>query len=1094
MFLPAADGDELKLGLTDREVDLCNSLFDMFDRDKSGCIDYDELLQILAYMGAILSDEEVLQLLNCMDADESGEIERSEFMTFLRLYKESSRLKVINKSNATNECLAHIRGRSCFLPDDRAVRLWKCLVLAAIFYFASIIAFWYTHPLELLPYGVRVLHALASTVLSVDMLVSYKTLSYAEESQQKAIQRARGVHVAGVWKRLCFYLAGLLDTQGVETAVSAVDEVDTDAVFEYHSQPISQPVSQPVSGQNSKASSMENLEILSMVQTTQGRSPRSKPAELEQAFPTKMTMPPPRLPMEAQRRTRRSLASVMQAVPKEKTPREKVSLWIQTELRRLALWEVNTLYTKDTRVLTDAMSAMPFDLVLYAILHCDTGPVFSFVSFGNETAYAVESSECEGAGLAVFLVSHLRLLRVLQLRRLFPTSPQSLIDSTHLRFFFSFVPVFQTVLCVAFVLHLSVCIWIILNGRETDYLTGLYYVLYTLQAVGYGDVAVDTTAKKFFAMAICFGGVIGNGAIVGMLTIIIQSTSVDKQGVMIRTVFELKKYDLPTEFYKDVLGYQAQNILNRNDPAAVEETLTRVPDSVGENMQLYLKSAFLSEVPLLREAPATSKLTLAASLTSVELCPEELLILSGECMARIYFLSHGLLDVFSNTGDESCHVATLSRAACLGDHVLIGKHVSPVSVKALSFCRVLYLRTEDFIYAMHCSAELKQAIREVFEASYTSGELRGACWHKTARPLSPRCSLHPDSPRAKRSVVPEDESRSKSIPTISCAVTMSLPGAVASVPNHDEASVGTPTLEIQAPKEAKAHRPSFDAGTSEQGSPGVKPPSIMTTTTAAWSAPSIDVFATPITDSTERGGSFSETQSSAPQMLPIPHPHLRSSLAETAETGSSSTLGVGVNLGGGSSSGVALTRVPSAMGFRNEDKKVDTRQLVASTLNVGAVSKKARNQGASGGGGGGETGLVAHGRFANAMSSRSMLDNGAGPASPRGSPKVFDKEFAPWAEEQGVPSPVGSFRKSSAGSTEVLAAPEAIPHQGREVALPRKVRRVCHNHDYFKKVYLTNLLPHTVAASLYLSRCDLHTRYRVSAFFFFIFYKSKKGT
>jgi calmodulin len=57
--------------------------FNMFDVDESGSIDRDELKKVSGVLGAVLTDEEVDQILGAADQDGDGEISIEEFCNLL---------------------------------------------------------------------------------------------------------------------------------------------------------------------------------------------------------------------------------------------------------------------------------------------------------------------------------------------------------------------------------------------------------------------------------------------------------------------------------------------------------------------------------------------------------------------------------------------------------------------------------------------------------------------------------------------------------------------------------------------------------------------------------------------------------------------------------------------------------------------------------------------------------------------------------------------------------------------------------------------------------------------------------------------------
>merc|ERR1719359_870118 len=63
-------------------------VFDKFDQDLSGNISAEEFARFLKYMGFNPPDEMVDELIRKADSDQSGEIDKEEFPTAMRIYTE----------------------------------------------------------------------------------------------------------------------------------------------------------------------------------------------------------------------------------------------------------------------------------------------------------------------------------------------------------------------------------------------------------------------------------------------------------------------------------------------------------------------------------------------------------------------------------------------------------------------------------------------------------------------------------------------------------------------------------------------------------------------------------------------------------------------------------------------------------------------------------------------------------------------------------------------------------------------------------------------------------------------------------------------
>eukprot|EP00658_Telonema_sp_P-2_P018293 TRINITY_DN17177_c0_g2_i3.p1 TRINITY_DN17177_c0_g2~~TRINITY_DN17177_c0_g2_i3.p1 ORF type:complete len:289 (-),score=73.16 TRINITY_DN17177_c0_g2_i3:267-1133(-) len=69
--------------LTEEQVDECREAFEMFDIDRSGCIDVRELKAAIKALGMDVSAEELHKMVSEVDKDGNGTIEFSEFLSMM---------------------------------------------------------------------------------------------------------------------------------------------------------------------------------------------------------------------------------------------------------------------------------------------------------------------------------------------------------------------------------------------------------------------------------------------------------------------------------------------------------------------------------------------------------------------------------------------------------------------------------------------------------------------------------------------------------------------------------------------------------------------------------------------------------------------------------------------------------------------------------------------------------------------------------------------------------------------------------------------------------------------------------------------------
>lgn len=63
--------------------DVAEAIFDMMDEDGSGILSIHEIKKTFEDLKTGLTDDDVAEIVSRMDADDSGEVERAEFVKFI---------------------------------------------------------------------------------------------------------------------------------------------------------------------------------------------------------------------------------------------------------------------------------------------------------------------------------------------------------------------------------------------------------------------------------------------------------------------------------------------------------------------------------------------------------------------------------------------------------------------------------------------------------------------------------------------------------------------------------------------------------------------------------------------------------------------------------------------------------------------------------------------------------------------------------------------------------------------------------------------------------------------------------------------------
>ena len=353
---------------------------------------------------------------------------------------------------------------------------------------------------------------------------------------------------------------------------------------------------------------------------------------------------------------------------------EQKSWWAALSAR------VNWAYVKSPRAAAAFLGAFPFDLVAVAV--------------------ATRGGSAASTHTAFFVASHLRLLRLVSITDFFMVSRKNLLSASEVKWFYRTIPLLLGGAIAWMILHALFVAWIMINNHhpareaayDNTYINAAYFVLYTLQAVGYGDVPVDHTAKQAFAIFLCALGVVANGAIVGMLTLAMQRTSpVDaRRKTMLQTISVMGHVQVPNLMQMEILAYQ-------HDWLNSTVNLRQLTPMMNDSIQLFVTLDFVNELPFFRTAPLACRHTIASSLVEEVFMPDGLVSCYGEAVHKMHFVRHGAL--VQSDGHNVVQRTFVYREA-IGAETFLHNNLSMHTTRALTYCNLLALSEQDCYYIM----------------------------------------------------------------------------------------------------------------------------------------------------------------------------------------------------------------------------------------------------------------------------------------------------------------------------------------------------------------------------------------------------------
>eukprot|EP01062_Namystynia_karyoxenos_P033114 TRINITY_DN24377_c0_g1_i1.p1 TRINITY_DN24377_c0_g1~~TRINITY_DN24377_c0_g1_i1.p1 ORF type:complete len:1536 (+),score=449.81 TRINITY_DN24377_c0_g1_i1:100-4608(+) len=350
--------------------------------------------------------------------------------------------------------------------------------------------------------------------------------------------------------------------------------------------------------------------------------------------------------------------------------------------------ELALLYLASWHLPCDLLAAVPLDLLLHAA--------------GYE----------QGAQV----VAHLRLLRLLRVQSLFRIMPRGTMPPAYVRFHFHYVPLFRSFFWWVIMVHVLTCVRLLQTDEDDqDYVHAIYWVLYTITSVGYGDIEVTTHFQRIFACLLFILGLIVNGIMIGKLTVAIQKGDVESERMerMRETLAIIEHFDVPEVLQEEILAFQ-YHILNNSLSTSYSEVIVGLPQTLKDNLGMYMRIKFISSVGLFAEAQEECKVALAQSLQNLLTAPEELILVAGDPADEMFFMAHGFADMISQSGRYMC---TVRKGNNFGEEALATRVTSfrTYSVKALTYCELFVLANGDFLDILRRYPSFRMAVADEME-------------------------------------------------------------------------------------------------------------------------------------------------------------------------------------------------------------------------------------------------------------------------------------------------------------------------------------------------------------------------------------------
>eukprot|EP01065_Artemidia_motanka_P021665 TRINITY_DN2589_c5_g1_i1.p1 TRINITY_DN2589_c5_g1~~TRINITY_DN2589_c5_g1_i1.p1 ORF type:complete len:1395 (+),score=271.87 TRINITY_DN2589_c5_g1_i1:120-4304(+) len=326
----------------------------------------------------------------------------------------------------------------------------------------------------------------------------------------------------------------------------------------------------------------------------------------------------------------------------------------------------------------------------------------------------------------------LRLLKMLKLPALFRMTDRGVMDSSFVRFYCWYVPLWNKLLWLILWAHVLALARMFLGGHDTDpehtcdplgrdvcasnAATRWGYSLFWMWSLtlGQGLSAMETTVVRGFGCVVFLVSLLVQGHVMAQMSAIFIKSNVAQVKVdSMRKVFaDLKFYRIPKALQEEVLGFNF-HILNQNAVAPLAQTLSLLPASMQQEVGLFVRVTLVSEVPMFKDLSNECRQALAGSLHQVFLEPEDNIIEFGAVGSEMYFIMHGFAEVLIPVdptdpyNGEEIHVAVVKPGDFFGEVALLIPGANrTATIKSLTYCDLFRLDTCDFVALFYRFAEL----------------------------------------------------------------------------------------------------------------------------------------------------------------------------------------------------------------------------------------------------------------------------------------------------------------------------------------------------------------------------------------------------
>ena len=205
----------------------------------------------------------------------------------------------------------------------------------------------------------------------------------------------------------------------------------------------------------------------------------------------------------------------------------------------------------------------------------------------------------------------IRISHLLKLNSFYSLEGAHMISRETVRSAFGWFPLLRFSLWAAFGIHFIACTREMINCHEIHcdgftferYEVSLYWTLYTLSSVGYGDIEVRGVKSRLLANCGFVAAILWNGILVGKIaSFMVLDTAGEHRQLMSRTAQVIQHYHVPGAITDDILTLQQHLLSQKIRLRSVVEVVNLLPPVVQESMCIYIKVEALNRLPIFSQS------------------------------------------------------------------------------------------------------------------------------------------------------------------------------------------------------------------------------------------------------------------------------------------------------------------------------------------------------------------------------------------------------------------------------------------------------------------------------------------------------------